>query len=100
MAENNLVVMDVQDAIDLYRYIKELEVENRVLKEQIKKERLAVQEYVDKTNELIMRHENERQSWEKLAAEINAELNAAERKTYKYALIGFVLGGVVGAVVD
>lgn len=100
MAENNKVVMDVQDAIDLYRYIKELEVENKVLKEQIEKERLAVQEYVDKTNELIMRHENERQSWEKLAAEINAELNASKRKTYKYALIGFVLGGVVGAVVD
>lgn len=100
MAENNKVVMDVQDAIDLYRYIKELEVENRVLKEQIEKERLAVQEYVDKTNELIMRHENERQSWEKLATEINAELNAAKRKTYKYALLGFVLGGVVGAVVD
>ena len=100
MAENNKVVMDVQDAIDLYRYIKELEVENKVLKEQIEKERLAVREYVDKTNELIMRHENERQSWEKLAAEINAELNAAERKAYKYALLGFVLGGVVGAVVD
>lgn len=100
MAENNKVVMDVQDAIDLYRYIKELEVENRVLKEQIEKERLAVQEYVDKTNELIMWHESERQSWEKLAAEINAELNAAERKKYKYALLGFVLGGVVGAVVD
>ena len=100
MAENNKVVMDVQDAIDLYRYIKELEVENKVLKEQIEKERLAVQEYVDKTNELIMRHESERQSWEKLATEINAELNAAERKTYKYALLGFVLGGVVGAVVD
>lgn len=100
MAENNKVVMDVQDAIDLYRYIKELEVENRVLKEQIEKERLAVQEYVDKTNELIMRHENERQSWEKLATEINAELNASKLKTYKYALLGFVLGGVVGAVVE
>jgi len=92
--------MDVQDAIDLYMYIRELEVENKILKEQIERERLAVQEYVKTANELVDKHNQERTAWENLAAEMNAELKKSEIKTYKYAFIGLVLGGVIGAAVD
>ena len=96
----NRVVMDVQDALDLYMYIRELEVENKILKEQIERERLAVQEYVKTANELVDKHNQERTAWENLAAEMNAELKKSEIKTYKYAFIGLVLGGVIGAAVD
>lgn len=62
-AINNKIVMDVQDAIDLYRYIAQLEAENKALKDGLDREREVTQNYISKTGVLIQKYEEERLAW-------------------------------------
>ena len=99
-ANDNKIVMDVQDAIDLYRYIAQLEAENKALREGLERERKAIADYMASTSSLIDRHEQEREAWRKLENELNAELANQKAKTYKASAIALVLGGLIGAAID
>ena len=99
-AQNGKIVMDVQDAIDLYRYIAELEAENKALKEGLEREREATQKYVDAANNTIQNYENERLAWQKLEQEMNAELKSEVAKKYKTAAIALIIGTAIGAAVN
>lgn len=99
-AQGNKIVMDVQDAIDLYRYIAELEAENKALKEGLEREREATQKYVDAANNTIQNYENERLAWQKLEQEMNAELKSEVAKKYKTAAIALIIGTAIGAAVN
>lgn len=99
-AQNGKIVMDVQDAIDLYRYIAQLEAENKALKEGLKQEREATQKYIDATNNTIQNYENERLAWQKLEQEMNAELKSEVAKKYKTAAIALIIGAAIGAAVN
>lgn len=99
-AINNKIVMDVQDAIDLYRYIAELEAENKALKEGLEREREATQKYVDAANNTIQNYENERLAWQKLEQELNTELRSEVAKKYKTATIALIIGAAIGAAVN
>lgn len=97
-AINNKIVMDVQDAIDLYKYIAQLEAENKALKEGLERERKSTSDYIAEVTSLLEKHAQERDAWQKLADELNAELANNKAKTYKYSAIALVLGGVIGAI--
>lgn len=97
-AQNNKIVMDVQDAIDLYRYVSQLEAENKALREGLERERKAIADYIASTSSLIDRHEQEREAWRKLENELNAELANQKAKTYKQSVITLILGGLIGAI--
>lgn len=99
-AQGNKIVMDVQDAINLYRYIAELEAENKALKEGLEREREATQKYVDAANNTIQNYENERLAWQKLEQEMNAELKSEVAKKYKTAAIALIIGTAIGAAVN
>ena len=98
-AINNKIVMDVQDAIDLYRYIAQLEAENKALKEGLERERNAVDTYITNTNSLIEKYEQERNAWKKLENELNNELAKQKVKSYKQSAITLILGGIIGAII-
>ena len=96
-AINNKIVMDVQDAIDLYRYIAQLEAENKALKDGLAREREATQNYISKTGVLIQKYEEERLAWFELEKQMNIELQDQKVKTYKtstIALIRWIMSGV------
>ena len=97
-AINNKIVMDVQDAIDLYKYIAQLEAENKALKEGLERERKATEDYIAEVTSLLEKHEQERSAWQKLADELNAEVANNKAKTFKYSAIALILGGIVGAI--
>jgi len=99
-AINNKIVMDVQDAIDLYRYIAQLEAENKALKDGLDREREAIQDYMQKTNGLVQKYEEERAAWEMLEKQMNIELQSQKAKMYKTSAIALLIGGIVGAVVS
>jgi len=92
--------MDVQDAIDLYRYIAQLEAENKALREGLERERKATEDYVASVASSLNAYEQEREAWEKLEKEMNAELANQKAKTYKVSAIALVLGGLIGAAID
>ena len=98
-AINNKIVMDVQDAIDLYKYIAQLEAENKALKEGLERERKATEDYIAEVTSLLEKHEQERYAWQKLADELNAEVANNKAKTFKYSAIALILGGLVGAAI-
>lgn len=97
-AINNKIVMDVQDAIDLYKYIAQLEAENKALREGLERERKATSDYIAEVTSLLEKHEQERNAWQKLADELNAEVANNKAKTFKYSAIALVIGGIVGAI--
>lgn len=97
-AMSNKIVMDVQDAIDLYRYIAQLEAENKALREGLERERKATSDYVTEVTSLLEKHEQERYAWQKLADELNAEVANNKTKTFKYSTIALILGGIIGAI--
>ena len=99
-AKDNKIVMDVQDAIDLYRYIAQLEAENKALKEGLEQEREATQKYIDAANNTIQNYENERLAWQKLEQELNAELHNEAVKRYKTSAIALMLGVAIGTAVN
>jgi len=99
-AQGNKIVMDVQDAIDIYRYIAELEAENRALKDGLEREREAIQKYINTANSIIQNYESERLAWQKLEQELNAELHNEAAKKYKAYAIALVLGVAIGAAID
>ena len=99
-AQNGKIVMDVQDAIDLYRYIAQLEAENKALREGLERERKAMEDYVASVAFSLNAYEQEREAWQKLEKEMNAELANQKAKTYKASAIALVLGGLIGAVVS
>ncbi len=99
-ARDNKIVMDVQDAIDLYRYIAQLEAENKALEEGLQRERGAIQYYMQKTNGLVQKYEEERAAWEMLEKQMNIELQSQKAKIYKTSAIALLIGGIVGAVVS
>ncbi len=99
-AKDNKIVMDVQDAIDIYRYIAELEVENKALKDGLEREREATQRYMNTANSTIQNYESERLAWQKLEQELNAELHNEAAKKYKASAIALVLGVAIGAAID
>jgi len=99
-ARDNKIVMDVQDAIDLYRYIAQLEAENKALREGLEREREATGSYIANTTSLIDKYEQERQAWQKLEQEMNAELASERMNKYKTAGIVLILGALIGAAVD
>jgi len=99
-AQNNKIVMDVQDAIDLYRYIAQLEAENKALKEGLQREREATDNYISNTSSLIDKYERERTEWQKLEQSMNAELAAEKVSKYKTGVVALILGALVGAAVD
>ena len=99
-AQNGKIVMDVQDAIDLYRYIAQLEAENKALKDGLAREREATQNYINKTDELTQKYEEERLAWFELEKQMNIELQDQKVKTYKTSTIALILGGIIGAVVS
>lgn len=99
-ARDNKIVMDVQDAIDLYRYIAQLEAENKALREGLEREREATGNYIANTASLIDKYEQERQAWQKLEQEMNAELASERMNKYKTAGIALILGALIGAAVD
>lgn len=99
-AINNKIVMDVQDAIDLYRYIAQLEAENKALKDGLAREREVTQNYISKTGVLIQKYEEERLAWFELEKQMNIELQDQKVKTYKTSTIALILGGIIGAVVS
>ena len=92
--------MDVQDAIDLYRYIAQLEAENKALREGLERERKAMEDYVASVVFSLNAYEQEREAWQKLEKEMNAELANQKAKTYKASAIALVLGGLIGAAID
>jgi len=92
--------MDVQDAIDLYRYIAQLEAENKALKEGLQREREATDNYISNTSSLIDKYERERTEWQKLEQSMNAELAAEKVSKYKTGVVALILGALVGAAVD
>ena len=98
--KDNKIVMDVQDAIDLYRYIAQLEAENKALREGLEREREATGSYIANTASLIDKYEQERQAWQKLEHEMNAELASERMNKYKTAGIALILGALIGAAVD
>jgi len=98
-AINNKIVMDVQDAIDLYRYIAQLEAENKALKEGLDRERKATENYVVEVTSLLEKHEQERSAWQKLENELNNELAKQKVKSYKQSAITLILGGLIGAII-
>ncbi len=91
--------MDVQDAIDLYRYIAQLEAENKALKEGLDRERKATENYVVEVTSLLEKHEQERSAWQKLENELNNELAKQKVKSYKQSAITLILGGLIGAII-
>jgi len=91
--------MDVQDAIDLYRYIAQLEAENKALREGLERERKAVDTYVINTTSLIEKYEQERNAWQNLENELNNELAKQKIKSYKQSAITLILGGLIGAII-
>lgn len=97
-AINNKIVMDVQDAIDLYKYIAQLEAENKALREGLERERKATSDYIAEVTSLLEKHEQERNAWQKLADELNAEVANNKTKTFKYSTIALILGGIIGAI--
>ena len=97
-ARDNKIVMDVQDAIDLYRYIAQLEAENKALKEGLEIERNTTDSYINNISALLEKYEQERNAWQKLADELNAELSNNKAKTYKYSAVALIIGGIVGAI--
>ena len=99
-AKDNKIVMDVQDAIDLYRYIAQLEAENKALKEGLEQEREATQKYIDAANNTIQNYENERLAWQKLEQELNAELHNEAVKRYKTSAIALMLGVAIGTAIN
>ena len=99
-ARDNKIVMDVQDAIDLYRYIAQLEAENKALREGLEREREATGNYIANTASLIDKYEQERQAWQKLEQEMNAELASERMNKYKTAGIALILGALIGVAVD
>lgn len=99
-AQNDKIVMDVADAIDLFKYIAQLEAENKALREGLEREREAIQKYIDATNNAIQSYEDERLAWQKLERELNAELKSEATKKYKAAAIALVIGAAIGAAID
>ncbi len=99
-AINNKIVMDVQDAIDLYRYIAQLEAENKALKEGLQREREATDNYISNTSSLIDKYERERTEWQKLEQSMNDELASERASKYKTAGVALILGALIGAAVD
>ena len=99
-AKDNKIVMDVQDAIDLYRYIAQLEAENKALKEGLQREREATDSYIANTASLIDKYEQERLEWQKLEQSMNAELASERASKYKTAGVALILGALVGAAVN
>jgi hypothetical protein len=99
-AINNKIVMDVQDAIDLYRYIAQLEAENKALREGLERERQATDTYIKNTASLIDKYEQERLEWQRLEKSMNAELYSERASKYKTAGVALVLGALIGAVAD
>lgn len=99
-AKDNKIVMDVQDAIDIYRYIAQLEAENKALREGLERERKAMEDYVASVAFSLNTYEQEREAWQKLEKEMNAELANQKAKTYKASAIALVLGGLIGAAID
>ena len=99
-AQGNKIVMDVQDAIDLYRYIAQLEAENKALREGLERERQATDTYIKNTASLIDKYEQERLEWQKLEQSMNAELASERTSKYKTAGVALVLGALIGAVAD
>ena len=91
--------MDVQDAVDLYRYIAQLEAENKALKEGLDRERKATENYVVEVTSLLEKHEQERSAWQKLENELNNELAKQKVKSYKQSAITLILGGLIGAII-
>ena len=98
-AKDNKIVMDVQDAIDLYRYIAELEAENRALRDGLERERQATKQYINQASELIDKYEQERKAWNELERQMNSELREQKMKGYKHSVITFILGGAIGAII-
>jgi len=99
-AKDNKIVMDVQDAIDLYRYIAQLEAENKALREGLERERQATDAYIKNTASLIDKYEQERLEWQRLEQSMNAELASERASKYKTAGVALVLGALIGAVAD
>jgi len=99
-ARDNKIVMDVQDAIDLYRYIAQLEAENKALREGLERERQATDTYIKNTASLIDKYEQERLEWQRLEQSMNAELASERASKYKTAGVALVLGALIGAVAD
>jgi len=99
-AQDNKIVMDVQDAIDLYRYIAQLEAENKALKDGLQLEREATDSYMANMASLIDKYEQERLEWQKLEQSMNAELASERASKYKTAGVAFLLGALVGAAVN
>ena len=99
-AINNKIVMDVQDASDLYRYIAQIEGENKALREGLERERQATDTYIKNTASLIDKYEQERLEWQKLEQSMNAELASERASKYKTAGVAFLLGALVGAAVN
>ena len=97
-AQNNKVVMDVADAIDLFKYIAQLEAENKALREGLERERKAMADYMISTSSLIDKYEQEREAWQRLENELNAELANQKAKAYKQSAITLILGGLIGAI--
>jgi len=91
--------MDVQDAIDLYRYIAELEAENKALRNGLEQERQATEQYINQASELIDKYEQERKAWDELERQMNLELREQKIKTYKRSVIALILGGAIGAII-
>jgi len=98
-AQGNKIVMDVQDAIDLYRYIAELEAENKALRNGLEQERQATEQYINQASELIDKYEQERKAWDELERQMNLELREQKIKTYKRSVIALILGGAIGAII-
>ena len=99
-AKDNKIVMDVQDAIDLYRYIAQLEAENKALKDGLQLEREATDSYMANMASLIDKYEQERLEWQKLEQSMNAELASERASKYKTAGVALILGALVGAAVN
>lgn len=99
-AKDNKIVMDVQDAIDIYRYIAQLEAENKVLKEGLNREREATNQYTEQTSKLLQQYESERIAWMELEQQMNKELQNQRIKTYKTLTTALILGGLIGAVIS
>ena len=90
---DGVITMTVEDAQTLYAELARLQSENNLLKERLEIERQSVDAFFATT-------ENERQAWQTLQDELNAEVKRQKTGKVKWGLVGIVGGALIMAVAD
>ena len=90
---DSVITMTVEDANILYKELARLEAENNLLKARLEIERNSVDAFFATT-------ENERQAWQSLQDELNAEVKRQKTGKVKWGFGGLLTGALIMAIVD